>query len=59
MHPSTTRIAPIETYSDDDGWHNRIADARVPLTHHADRDEAEREGAEMARQRGGGHLVRD
>lgn len=54
---SSTDIAPIETYSDDHGWHNRIADASVALTHHDSRDEAERLGAEMARQRGGGHIV--
>ncbi|ROQ17018.1 uncharacterized protein DUF2188 [Rathayibacter sp. PhB93] len=59
-HTSRTtgdRIAAIETYADDAGWHNRIAGAAVPLTRHDSREEAERLGAEMARQRGGGHRV--
>lgn len=57
-HCSTDHgIAAIETYADADGWHNRIAGASVALTRHDSREEAERLGAEMARQRGGGHRV--
>ncbi|MWV58941.1 hypothetical protein [Rathayibacter sp. VKM Ac-2754] len=57
---TTPHIAPIETYSDEHGWHNRVAEAAVPLTHHGDsREEAEELGAEMAWQRGGGHIVFD
>ncbi|SMH50602.1 hypothetical protein SAMN06295885_3588 [Rathayibacter oskolensis] len=57
---TSSNIAPIETYADDDGWHNRVAHARVALTHHGDsREEAEQLGAEMACQRGGGHIVSD
>ena len=58
--PNGGDIAPIETYLDEDGWHNRIADAAVALTHHGDsREEAEQLGEEMARQRGGGHTIAD
>ncbi|QHC71573.1 DUF2188 domain-containing protein [Rathayibacter sp. VKM Ac-2801] len=55
---STTSL-PIETYSDEQGWHNRIARARVALSHHDSRQEAEEVGREIADQRGGEHVVVD
>ncbi|NQX17536.1 DUF2188 domain-containing protein [Rathayibacter sp. VKM Ac-2857] len=54
---TSDRIAAIETYADDAGWHNRIAGAAVPLTRHDSREEAESVGAEIAQQRGSGHRV--
>ncbi|WP_181065496.1 MULTISPECIES: DUF2188 domain-containing protein [unclassified Rathayibacter] len=54
---STTTVLPIETYSDEQGWHNRIAHAQVPLSHHESRQEAEEVGEEIAEQRGGEHVV--
>ncbi|PPH07682.1 hypothetical protein C5C71_14025 [Rathayibacter sp. AY1C1] len=54
---STPTVLPIETYSDEQGWHNRIAHARVPLSHHESRQEAEEVGEEIAEQRGGEHVV--
>ncbi|MBF4461190.1 MULTISPECIES: DUF2188 domain-containing protein [unclassified Rathayibacter] len=54
---SATTVLPIETYADEHGWHNRIAQAEVPLSHHDSREEAEEAGIEIAEQRGGEHIV--